>query len=227
MRKKRRAFYILFVIIFSLYCVNSGCGRKTEEVYDTSFSEAEAVQDEDSGKEAAEDMDDGEKSTEDQEDDSSEYIQVYVCGQVKSPGVYELEAGDRIAQAICAAGGMTAEAAETWLNQAAVLEDGQMIYVPSKEEAQKSAEESGGFSASMEAPGGSGTQDNSAESKVNLNTAEKALLMTLSGIGESRAEAIIAYREENGGFQSIEEIKEIEGIKEGIFNRIKDQITVE
>lgn len=62
---------------------------------------------------------------------------------------------------------------------------------------------------------------------INLNTATKAELLSLSGIGESRAEAIIAYRETNGGFRKIEDLKKVDGIKEGIFQKIREQITVE
>ena len=64
------------------------------------------------------------------------------------------------------------------------------------------------------------------EGKVNLNTASKEQLMTLSGIGEAKAASIIAYREEHGGFQKIEELMEVEGIKEGVFNKVRDQIRV-
>ena len=111
-----------------------------------------------------------------------------------------------------AAGGMTDGAA--WqINQAQELADGQQVYVPSKEEA-------------SEAGTGPGLAGQASDGKVNINTATKEELMTLSGIGEARAEAILKYREEKGGFQSTEELKEIDGIKDGIFGKIEDQIKI-
>ena len=72
----------------------------------------------------------------------------------------------------------------------------------------------------------SGSPQSTAQEKININTAEKEELMTLTGVGEAKAQSIIAYREEHGGFQSIEELMQIEGIKEGVFNKIKEDITI-
>ena len=139
-----------------------------------------------------------------------EKIFVHVCGEVNCPGVYELEAGSRIFEAINLAGGITKKAASDSINQAEVLMDGQQIYVPSKEETENQKN-------------GLGSVD---DGKVNINRASKEELMTLSGIGEAKADAIIRYRQEKGNFDAIEEIMEIEGIKEGVFRKIQDQITV-
>ena len=157
------------------------------------------------------------EESEETKETEQEPIWVYVCGQVVCPGVYELKNGDRVYQAIDAAGGFTEAASREFWNQAEILSDGQKIYVPTKEETEQSgsATEKGTMDAGK-----------SEDGRVNLNTASKQELTSLSGIGESRAEAIIRYREENGGFQSIEEIKKIEGIKEGIFEKIKNDITV-
>ena len=150
-----------------------------------------------------------------QEEDPAEspaentHIFVYVCGCVNAPGVYELLPDSRLYEAIEAAGGMTEEAAAVCLNQAEKLTDGQKIYVPSVEEAA--------------VPEGQGQSD---DGRLNLNTATKEELMTLPGIGEVKAEAIIRYREEKGSFASVEELKEVEGIKEGVFEKVKDQIKV-
>lgn len=141
----------------------------------------------------------------------SESIYVHVCGEVNAPGVYELSTDSRVCAAIEAAGGITENAAASFLNQAERLSDGQQVYVPSNEEA-----EGRSFYGQGTAEGGDG--------KVNLNTAAKDELMTLSGIGEVKAEAIIRYREEKGGFSSIEELKEIEGIKDGVFHKVKDKV---
>ena len=135
-----------------------------------------------------------EKSEEDEEaeEKASAKICVYVCGEVRNPGVYELEAEAR-----------TAAAAEH-------LADGQKIEVPSREQEEKLKEEALAAESSL----------------VNLNQASAEELTTLRGIGESKAEDILKYRETHGGFQTIEELMQIPGIKERVFEKIKDQITV-
>lgn len=139
------------------------------------------------------------------------YHYVHICGEVKNPGVYQVPEGSRIFQAVEQAGGFTDEAASRYLNLAELTEDGMKICVPSEEEA-----EEGGFSLLGEEPPG----------KVNINTAGPEELMTLTGIGEARAADIIRYREENGGFRTVEDIMKVPGIKEGAFEKIKDQISV-
>ncbi len=160
-----------------------------------------------------------------------ENIYVYVCGEVATPGVFELPPDSRVFEAIRAAGGMTGKAADSYLNQAEKLTDGQQVYVPSEKELSEkklSEKEQAGTipseeGASGKTPAGIPEAD---DGKVDLNTASKEELMTLSGIGEVKAEAIIRYREEKGGFTSIEELKEIEGIKDGVFGKVKDQIKI-
>ena len=144
-----------------------------------------------------------------------EKICVYVCGSVKNPGVYELPEDARIVSAIALAGGFTKDASAAGVNQAERIKDGQQIYVPSKKEAGKKEDTSS-------PTGGSGTQDK----RVNLNSASREELMTLTGIGEAKASDIISYREENGGFEKPEDIMKIRGIKQGIYRKIKDMITV-
>lgn len=151
-------------------------------------------------------------------------IQVYVCGAVASPGVYVLPEGSRVYEAVEMAGGLLESADPKALNQARPLADGEQITVLTVEEVQngETAEQGAGGSVS----GGDGTSAGSGNGKVNINTADEDELMTLSGIGESRAKAIIAYREENGTFESIEDIMKIDGIKEKMFEKIRDSITV-
>ena len=154
-----------------------------------------------------------------------EEIFVDVCGAVARPGVYGMPPESRVFQAIEMAGGFLPEAAGSYINQAQPLSDGQQIYVPTKEEAQEKELPAPG----TEAPG---TDQESEEGrdeqgKVNLNTADSAALQTLNGIGEAKAEAILAYREEHGAFSSIEEIMNVPGIKESTFSNIKDKIAVE
>ena len=141
---------------------------------------------------------------------------VYVCGQVKEPGVYELEPGSRVYQAVEMAGGFGPDAASWYLNLAQEVADGMKIQVPTEEEALAWGNSGGSLSVGQ---GQTGT-------KVNLNTADEEQLMTLTGIGESRAADIIRYRQEHGPFERIEDIMNVSGIKEGAFQKIKDSITV-
>ena len=144
-----------------------------------------------------------------------------MCGAVNAPGVYELKENARVYEALEAAGGITEEAAADWMNQAEPVKDGERIYVLTREEAEASAQSPPGQEGT---PGDS--EGDSANRKVNINTAGKEELMTLTGIGESKAQSILNYRQEHGSFQTIEELKQIEGIKEGVFNKIKEDITV-
>ena len=141
------------------------------------------------------------------------YHYVHICGEVNAPGVYRVLEGSRIFQAVEQAGGFTDDAASEYLNLAELTEDGMKIDVPSVEEV-----ENGEFPVSEDAA--------SAGGKVNINKADEKELMTLTGIGESRAADIIRYREENGGFQTVEDIMKVPGIKEGAFEKIKDNISV-
>ena len=150
----------------------------------------------------------------------SSVIYVYVCGAVQTPGVYELQDGMRVYEALAAAGGFREDADTEWLNQAAPVLDGQRLYVYTREEAQALAAD-----ASQAADGDPGFQD-AENGKVDLNTASKEMLMTLPGIGEARAEAILAYRSEHGRFVSIEEIQNISGIKAALFEKIREKIMV-
>ena len=247
MEQNRRTICRKFMIILCVLALLAGCGKEeTADVRTAEFPGTEQQGGQESGADQPEAADRQETAAQRENADRTEEktqsenvepeaagkpetIWVYVCGQVADPGVYELAAGDRVVNALSAAGGMTEQAAETYLNQAEVLADGQKIYVPSEKEAQEQKLSPDGSSPGAGSTGdgspGAGSSSGRTE-KVNLNTAGKAELMTLGGIGESRAEAIISYREENGGFRSIEEIKKIEGIKEGIFGKIKDKITV-
>lgn len=143
---------------------------------------------------------------------------VDVCGAVVNPGVYELEADSRVFQAIEAAGGFLEEAAAEYINRAMILNDGQQVYIPTQEEVEKQE---------MPALSIQSNEQGEDKPKVNLNTAGKEELMTLTGIGESKADAILSYREENGGFAVKEDILNVRGIKEGTYEKIKEDIVVE
>lgn len=153
-----------------------------------------------------------------------EMVYVHVCGQVVSPGVYQLLKGSRVYEAIALAGGCTEQGALDCLNMAQEVADGMKIQVPDQEMARRILEEQPAGTGQNQLSGLGPGQ--SVQTLVNINTASKEQLMTLSGIGESRAEDIIQYREEYGGFQKIEDIMKVSGIKEAAFQKIKDSITV-
>lgn len=145
-------------------------------------------------------------------------LAVHICGAVHNPGVYFLEKGSRIYQAVEAAGGFTEAAGEEYINLAGQLTDGQKIYIPTLQEAEEKNLSKEGEK--------SGLTDAVEGSKINLNTASPEQLCTLPGIGMGKAENIIAYREAYGAFKTTEEIMKVEGIKEGLFQKIRDMITV-
>lgn len=136
---------------------------------------------------------------------SEAVIYVDVCGEVNRPGVYRLSEQSRVCDAISAAGGFTDEAATASINQARLLSDGEQLVVPSSETAE---------------------QTELSDGLVNINTADVSELCTLPGIGEVKAADIVAYRQEHGSFQSIEELMQVPGIKEGLFQTLKDKIKI-
>ncbi len=143
-----------------------------------------------------------------------ESIWVYISGAVSNPGVYELESGSRICDGIEAAGGLLEDAAGEYVNLARKLEDEEHIYIPTHDE----IIEDDIMVNFVGAPQNLGL--------ININTADEEMLCTLPGVGASRAKAIIAYREKNGNFKNIEEIMNVEGIKNGLFSKIEALITV-
>ena len=155
---------------------------------------------------------------------STKNLFVYVCGAVRCPGVYELAAGARVFEAIEAAGGLEEDADLFSLNQAAPLADGQQLIVLTEEE-RKLQEENASLVGSGAVPEAGGSAE-ASDGRININTADAQQLMTLQGIGEKKAKDIIAYREENGPFSSIEEIMNVGGIKSAVFEKIRDAIVV-
>lgn len=149
-------------------------------------------------------------------------IYVYICGAVELPGVYCLKEGSRLYEAVALAGGMTDDADKNCLNMARQIVDGEQILILTQKEAALQKEAGVYRYPAEESMQGAAAQKSNL---VNINTATVAELTTVSGIGESRALAIIAYREKNGNFGSIEEIKKVDGIKDGLFSKIKDKIT--
>lgn len=148
-------------------------------------------------------------------------VYVDVDGAVASPGVYRLQDGARVSQAIDAAGGLTAEADVTGLNRASKVTDGQKIYVPTVGE-QQAALAAGGAEGGAAAASGTGA----SSGLVNINTASAAELQTLSGIGPSMAQSIIDERTQNGAFASVDDLMRVSGIGEKKLAKIKDCICV-
>lgn len=153
-------------------------------------------------------------------------IIVHISGEVEQEGVIKLKKGARIIDAITKAGGTSEEADLSKVNLAYILEDAQKIYIPNINEKE---EEVVGEGISREIIiSGSGGESSQKEGKIyiNLNTANLTELQKIPGVGEATATKIIEYRKANGKFNSIEEIKNIEGIGENKFNKLKNNIYV-
>lgn len=144
-------------------------------------------------------------------------ILVHVAGRVRRPGVYELGEGDRVIDAIGAAGGVRGDAALDELNLAAPLTDGTQVLVP-------------GRSAAAPARAGEGSTTSGAAdattAKINVNTADAAELEELPGIGEVLSQAIVDYRAENGPFSSVDELEDVSGIGPSILEDVRDLVSV-
>lgn len=150
----------------------------------------------------------------------SDTVLVHICGEVRTPGVYELTADSRICDVLLLAGGFTADADTEAVNMAAGIEDGMQIVIPT--ETDRTQEMTGNSSDRT----GETAAGKTESQLVNINTADKETLMSLPGIGAGKAEAVIAYREAGGVFKDIKDIMLVDGIKEGVYAKIKDKICV-
>ncbi len=173
-------------------------------------------------------------------DDKEEYaadsvIFVQICGAVEKPGVYAAPDGTRIYEFVEMAGGLSEDAAPDAVNQAQAAVDGDMVRIPTREqwEEEKSGyglirgQQTGdGIAESTDGNGGSGSGNGTTGDKVNINTADEAALCTLPGIGEAKAAAIIEYRDAHGSFQSVQDICNVAGIGEKLYQKIRERITV-
>ncbi|MGN0312561.1 MAG: helix-hairpin-helix domain-containing protein [Lachnospiraceae bacterium] len=200
-------------VLLAVCCLVTGCGK--ESSLSASWEEEKQA-----GQDDTLDRTEGpnaDEMTDDQEAEDTIFVQI--LGAVKNPGVYEVSQGSRLFQVLELAGGFTDEASPESVNQAAVVADEQQIYVYTVREMEKRK-------ASGEAGDATGSGTMSEDGRININTAGKEQLMTLPGIGESKAERIVEYRESVGKFSSIEDVMKVDGIKEGVYNKIKEQITV-
>lgn len=207
MKNKMKACMILLCM---LLC---GCGASDTEIYLMTTQETQIPVESEALL----------SDTEDVTDKSEAPLLVYVCGEVASPGVYELPAGARVCDAVDAAGGFTRKASRDYWNLAEALTDGQMISFPTEEEAaeRRKYDTDGNTSADTT------FADPETDGKVNINTADVNQLQQLSGIGQTRAEAIVAYRNEHGVFARVEDIMKVSGIKNALFEKMRDDITVD
>lgn len=200
----------VLVFVFSL----AGCeDRQVVELQPQALSAAGGQEETVDAESASQDVSskDGAQDIPEEQQDGVECV-VHVCGAVNRPGVYSLPAGSRIHDAVEEADGLRGDAAESSVNQAAFLEDGMQIRIPTQEEA-----------LTMTA---GQTGEDAKDGLVDLNSASASELMALPGIGQTRAEAILAYRERNGRFQTIEDIMKVDGIKEASFQKLQAFITV-
>lgn len=199
---RKKGFQTAVCVLCILTLLLSGCSDRTEDFLKTSGEPPGTLTD---------------SAGDDPEQDPSgrepEQVYVYVCGAVAAPGVYILPEGSRVYQAVEAAGGFLPEAAQEIVNQAQPVFDGQQLFIPFLEAAGEETESR--YIAVLPDDG-----------RIDLNSASEEELCTLPGIGEAKAQAILSYREEHGSFSSVEELMQVEGIKEGIYNKIQDKITV-
>lgn len=215
LKKHKGKIFVLFFILFTLYVLYDTYNIEKEE-------EPEVIV----------------EKKEEKEEVKDDKVLVDVKGEIKTPGVYELKANNTVIDAINKAGGLTNQSDTSNINLSKKLEDEMVIIVYSKSEIKKMNEED-----KIECPPCNNacinaedekakldsdkteTQDTTSV-KININKATSEQLQTLDGIGEAKAKAIIEYRDKNGEFKQIEDIKNVSGIGESIYEKIKDKITV-
>lgn len=261
MKKRKRKYladtkkirrYMQGILLLSLVFWLGGCTRRdeltleleqTQSVEESKGAEPElsaesgdtalngAEQELESTDPVAADASGAEIQSQEKEEAQPEKIYIHVCGAVESPGVYELEQGQRVCDAVRMAGGFAGDADEDYVNQAERLSDGAKLVIPTREQSaaekeRQTAELGLVEPETAETPQDSGEMHGSGE-KININTASESELCQIPGVGKTRAAAIVAYREAHGAFQKTEDIMKVSGIKEGTFEKIKDSIRVE
>lgn len=218
--KKYLKYIICFVFVLIIFSVSILCDRKTTTIK-TKNVEKLSVKKNESKKE------------------DKETIYIDIKGAVKNPGVYELDYGKRVIDAVNTAGGFLDEASTINLNLSKKLKDEDVVIVYTLDELTNAKKSDNTNQTCIKnecvCPDTSNTaciSDKASTSaanqnaKVNINTASKEELMTLTGIGESKANNIIKYRDANGNFKAVEDLKKVSGIGNSIFNKIKDNITI-
>ena len=227
--KKKLIKTVAIVFCMLIAGIVFSCGKKTDLTELAEETEAPLVQEDTRAEaqmqESAESQtkaQEADTNSENEADEGSVCV-VYVCGAVNCPNVYVLNTNNRIADAVKAAGGFTEEANRDYLNLAEHITDGEKIYIPTVED----TSEPPAFGVSYESNSPEQAADSLPRSgKININSAGIDELKKLNGIGDARAKAIVDYRNEHGNFESIESIMNVPGIKEGAFEKIKNEITV-
>ena len=210
MDKKKIKNIVVFILTFTLISLG-GCIKKDNNIIPVEDITSDNVLDN-----PIEDlpMDEDTDNKEEKLPSTDEYIYVHVCGAVNNPGVYKFKTPVRVYEAIESAGGITSEGLDEVINQAREIADGEQIYIPTLEEKE------------LYEAGNNAQITSINDGRININTASKEELMTLPGVGESKANGIVEYRSSNGKFNALEELMNVEGIKDGVFNKIKDKITI-
>lgn len=231
-----RFFYRYFFCVVTAVCFLTGCQSGNEDSQILHIESARTVVSQGEEDESGASRNDvqgnpatqKEQANRDTASSEQRLIGVYVHGAVRHPGVYYLPEQSRVCDAVLSAGGFTKNAARAARNQAEYLVDGEDLWIMTRKEYQKQKEISRKelTEDSFAAAEGTEHKTSSYEDLVNINTATKEELMTLPGIGQSKAEAILTFREENGDFLNIEDIMQVPGVKEGVFALMKDHITV-
>lgn len=197
MKKRKRIGCITCVIWLILYlCACSQSSDIYLEEYESYISETEQLV--------------MQESSEEVQHKEKELCYVYICGAVAKPGVYALQEGSRIYEVVEMAGGLSEDADAMSVNQAEQVTDGMMIRIYTLSER-----------ADIDA-----VKEDEADGRIDINTAGLSELMSLPGIGSAKAEAILSYRKENGPFSGVEELMNVPGIKEGIFQQMQEHIKV-
>lgn len=218
-RKHKGKLFIIIFVLFTLYTIYDTYSFETESEVKTKKNETVT------------------KKDEKEEKTKNETVLVDVKGEVNTPGVYELTSNNTVIDAINKAGGLTKISDTSNINLSKKLEDEMVIIVYSKAEIQKMEEDkivcppcnNACITEEDEKAKLDEKEENTAETpmgKININTADETALQTLDGIGETKAKAIIEYRNKNGNFKTIEDIKNVSGIGDSIYEKIKDNITV-
>ena len=220
---------IIIILFFTAACSKDDITIETirddtSVASDKEVSEQESSDMEESPKEASDDASESEITT-----GSNDSVYVYICGAVVNEGVYKLPSDSRVVDAVNKAGGMNEDACQGFVNLAEKLSDGEKIYIPTAEEIESEDIRVGinSFESISSSEKSSSEDSVSEDGRVNINRATKQELMTLSGIGESKAEDIISYRETSGGFNSIQELTNVNGIGTATFDKLKDKIKVD
>lgn len=218
-RKHKGKLFIIIFVLFTLYTIYDTYSFETESEVKTKKNETVT------------------KKDEKDEKTKNETVLVDVKGEVNTPGVYELTSNNTVIDAINKAGGLTKISDTSNINLSKKLEDEMVIIVYSKAEIQKMEEDkivcppcnNACITEEDEKAKLDEKEENTAETpmgKININTADETALQTLDGIGETKAKAIIEYRNKNGNFKTIEDIKNVSGIGDSVYEKIKDNITV-